>query len=182
MKKRTRYLIALAAAALVALALAAPVVAHQLGTRGMSGSLPLYNAALYDGSTIDRHGPEGTLRFDMTTKPYKIKYILTARGLQARTKYALIDFYCEDAIKGLGVRVLREATTTRRGTLYVRGAGGADDFREFTIDNRWVSGAQVGVIPSSALHRIGDMVWVNDADVALYAVAGLPTVVITSGQ
>lgn len=181
MKKRTRYLVALAAAALVALAVAAPVVAHQLGTRGMSGTLPLYNAAVYDGSKVDRHGAEGKVWFDMTTKPYKITYLLTAWDLKKRTKYALVNFYCDNKDMGLGVHVLKETTSTRRGSLTMRGSAGINNLEEFAPDP-WFTGAQLGLVPSSALNNVGEMVWVKDADVVLYAVAGLPIVLLKSAQ
>lgn len=175
MKKRTRYLLVLATAALVALALAAPVVAHQLSVRGMSGTLPLYTATPYEGAKVDSHDIQGTLWFDMTIDPYKVKYVVTAHHLDKRTRYALVNIFAHDDSKHFHVNVLDDATSTRRGTLSLRGSAGLSDIKEFSPDP-WVSGAQIGLFKYSDIKTIDGKTYVHEDAQVLFGLAGLPIV------
>jgi hypothetical protein len=165
----------LAGAALLALAVAAPVVAYQLSLRGMSGDIPLYNANPYAGETVDPRGAEGTLWFDMTINPYKIKFVLAAHRLEKKTHYALVNEYAYDQVNKLKIHVLADGYSSRRGSLYLKGWADRDTLTEFS-PTPWVSGAQVFVVKYDAIRTVDGQTYVDESAQVLWGTAGLPVV------
>lgn len=143
--------------------------------RGMTGSMPLYDAIVIAGETIDPTGPAGSVSFTVKVVPYSVAWVVTARGLDGRTEYAIVNPFRRDGKLGTEVNVLGTGFSNRAGLLCVRGGTTQEGLAEWA-PTAWSSGAQVSLVPANALRRNDDRVFVPDGDEnrTLYSALGVP--------
>jgi hypothetical protein len=191
MKMRKRGLFMLAIMALVALAVAVPVVASVMATPGATGTLNFVNVNQYanpdDPPAPDPSGPAGTMAFTasvlVTGSPEApnefVSYKFSAVRLCKNTSYTLVNpaFIIADP-NHLRVNVLASGVTNRAGVLCIKGRAtlgyGADHLMQFD-GTVWASGARFQLVKSEDVHESDDS-WIERSDAVLFSVLGVPLV------
>lgn len=165
MGRRSRLVAATVIGALLAVAVAVPVVAQVMGTPAISGYSRMYSYA-WDISqeptaTIDFgeswHAVGSSrvrMTFDTQSDPYFIKYLLAGTRLQPCTEYALVNvIFVEDKHVNMEptgefqalLRILKEGRTSKTGTLTLKGMAGGNPptgysyplYEDFDFDWPW---------------------------------------------
>lgn len=130
---KQRVVLAVAIGALLAIAVAVPVVAGVLGKPAETGYVRLYHytAVETDTAPVPQYVATGTskvrLVYDTKVDPWSLCWTLAATGLQPRVEYSLVNIerlYWGDPVFGdfWVVDVLGRKTAGSRGTLTMKGA------------------------------------------------------------
>jgi hypothetical protein len=192
--KTKRGAILLAAIALVALAVAVPVVAGSVGTPGATGTLNFVNVNQYgpnwqSAPPINPRGPVGSLAYTasvvttQTEYPQEIvKYTFSASRLCPGKEYALVNIFglhTPDA-QIIDVYILGRATANKAGVVCIKGIATLDELAELADNEAWGSGARLRLVPDpdANLHfEVETDAWYVDADCAvLFSVLGIPLI------
>ena len=135
MRKTSRWAIALAGGAFLALAVAVPVVAGTLlGDPAITGYARMYQytpgppaagGSFGDGWEAVRPG-KVRVAFDTTSDPYHLKYLVTAAGLKPGMRYALLNPQAlyDDEPPWLIASILSVGTASRGGDADAEGRRG----------------------------------------------------------
>lgn len=194
---KKRLLIAAIVGALVAVAVAVPVIAATFGKPAESGYVRMYNYVNTDDGD-DSWEATGTstvrLAFDATADPYSIAMCVTGTRLKPKTQYALVNIIgfgheadAPDAEYFVDVTVLGTATTNKLGALSLKActdylSDGWND-NDSQYDNVWsrFSGADVWLVPFDAVevyeseNYVNLPSWPNPEACFVFASLGLPT-------
>lgn len=189
MKTRKRGLFMLAIVALVALAVAVPVVAGVMTTPGATGTLNFVNVNQYanpdNPPAPDPKGPAGTMAFtaSVLVSPEApdefVSYTFNAVRLCPNTPYTLVNpaFIIADP-NHLRVNVLASGVTNKAGVLCIKGRAtlgyGPNHIMQFD-GSVWASGARFQLVESGDVHEAGDY-WIERSDAVLFSVLGVPLV------
>lgn len=204
--KSRRGALVLAAVALVALAVAVPVLARGLWTPGGSGTLTFVNVDQYGPDwqsvpPIDPRGPRGTMAYTasvLTTQTALPEQLVTFSFPGSRlcrgVEYALVNPF---ALRGeplpsvdLDVYVLGYGRANRAGIVRIRGCAplahlNADPpqlgLSEVVDPGALVSGARLRLVPRALLHENHDpqrlaLYSMNNLDTVLVSVLGVPLI------
>jgi hypothetical protein len=185
--------------ALVALAVAVPVVAGSMTTPGGTGTINFVNVNQYgpdwqSAPPINPKGPCGTFTYVASVQTTQcpepqqyVQYTFSASKLSKGVEYALVnqfDLHDQEATQ-LDVHLLATGIANKAGILCLKGTATLDNLEEFQQLAR-TSGARLRLIPNPTVNMPLDeehtdqdhgTVYVIDADLGvLFSVLGVPII------